>query len=410
MSSGEIRANQDPVPTKFTKAPSVVHENYNENRDAPPQRIVFFVAHGTKKYSIKFFLPEDKQFQREVDVYRKLSKKKEPFDPSQDMVYFVDTGILTIHTSQNRPHYIPLRVDSQKEPVYIELDPKRIKKITDTMVRRANLVFYLYGMNIFSPTLKHKNGEGEYQVQYLITEVHEGFETFKDIWNMEKELRTRGGANKNVLVGYINSNLCLKTIHTVVRAYVAHGFSHYDLHGGNILVRFSLKPPHPSNLTNRDILKLVQAKKAKVTDLRFHVRLFDFDLSYIPESTDSDPEYHLWAHAALQLPETNGNAVRKNYKNVGLYHDLSKLIRTFLAREIKADKEKTGEYAIKPEFEEEVKRILIGLLPNKLVAKEHVVPKVKEIVRRMLKKDMEHPYGPILEMIQQEKQVFPCPR
>lgn len=408
----ERRANQDPVPTTFTKPPTVTHENYNEIRresGGPPQRIVFFVSHGSKKYSIKLFLPEDKQFQREVDVYRKLSKPKAPFDPSQDMVRFVDTGILTINASQTRPHYVPLRVDDQKEPVYIELGPKRIKKITKTMVQRAKLMRELYAINMFAPTL-YKNGTGEYQVQYLITEMHEGFETYMDVLQAAKELQTNASSRSNLLFGYINSNLCLKAVHTVVRAYVAHGFSHYDLHGGNILLRLSLKSYRLNNLTNKQILQLIKTKKVGVKDLQFHVRLFDFDLSYIPESLDSDPEYHLWAHAALQLPESNDDEFRANFKNVGLYHDLVKLITSFLTREIRHDEKTTGTFALKPAFQQELERILTTFLPNKRAARDHVLPKVNEIVRRMLENKDEHPYEVITTMVEKEKQTFRCVR
>lgn len=414
LSAKEKHANQDPIPTTFTKPPTVVHENYNEERAignlAPPQRIVLFVSNGAKKYSIKIFLPEDKQFQREVDVYKELSAPKMPFYPSQDMVRFVDTGILTINANQDHPHYIPLRVDNQKESVYVELDSKRIKKITETMVRRAKVSKQLYMTNIFAPTL-YEDGKKEYQVQYLITEMHEGFETYVDLRKTGSKLRKEAGSKINPLFGYINSNLCLKAIHTVVRAYVAHGFSHYDLHGGNVLVRLTLKSPHPNNLSNEQVLKLIQTKKVDMNALQFHVRLFDFDLSYLPKSRDSDPEYHLWAHAALQLPEPSMGGYLPEFKNVGLYHDMVKLILTFMTQEIQQDKSSTGTYALKPGFQQEIERILSAFLPNKRAASEHVLPRVNEIIRRMFEQQQgEHPYEIITQMLEKEGKTFKCVR
>lgn len=85
------------------------------------------------------------------------------------------------------------------------------------------------------------------------------------------------------------------TLNVVVRAHLTYGFSHFDLHPGNVLLRVyrrgvPIRTPHAFQ------------DAPGSPDLRYEVRLFDFDLSYVPPADylRERQEYHLWYHAALR--------------------------------------------------------------------------------------------------------------
>lgn len=253
--------------------------NWNTGRY---QRVISFFRHGRRRYACKIGLQSDDQFRRELDVYRVLNQPTSmgTFRPTHDVSRFVygSSFVLTPETTG-----IPVRFpETPQDPFVLPLTDEDRASMMHTFHRRQ---------------AKRGNARtSRVPLLYFVTEVHDR-EAILDAW--DERLTAELSPNDHWM---FRERVMHAALNVVVRAHTTHGFSHFDIHPGNVLLRVlyrNVPLEAPSSLP----------VSPASPDLRFEVRLFDFDLSYLPPADymHHRPEYHLWYHAALRgadRPET----------------------------------------------------------------------------------------------------------
>lgn len=270
--------------------------NANENRLSynrnSPRRIVILVRRGSAVYAVKMFGPWSLRHVREVQVYSTLTRSKA--FPSDFMVRMAGAGTVRVPIT-TPPKTIVLKIEGQN--VHVDLSPSQARTIS-----RAFRLYMSRHAIAVTPSI---------QARYFVTQIHPGYKEWS-VW----ERRMRSVSAKTLQQAKTAVGLALTE--AVVRAHVATGFAHVDLHPQNILARVS------TNGTGGTSAK---------------VKLFDFDLSYVPatprvtqtaEKAKGDPtDLHLWYYAGLQQ---SNRARMASFRSYAIVHDLARIVRWFAKR------------------------------------------------------------------------------
>lgn len=298
----------------------------NQTRSVP-RRFLFFVRANGKSYAIKLVPPTDPQYKREHDVYATLQRPRRPFRPESDLVRMADSGIAVLRPFFGSTQTLTLEFEPGVRRTF-EIPRRSLRQLADTFIRMYRAKESKWeGLSSGLHLLFSRHPSATFSVRYLVTEMHEGYLTLNTAMeHLEEVFASKSREHYTALKHWSYS-----VFDVLVRAHIAHGFSHYDLHPDNILVCPTIRNepvPHIAEWTRR-----IRAEKIPACDVGCRVRLFDFDLAFVPtERTIDDPMYHLWAFATLGNPGQTV-AASKPFEVVGLYYDLACVLTQFYRHE-----------------------------------------------------------------------------
>lgn len=293
--------------------------NANESRlsfdqDAP-RRMVVIGTRGKTRYAIKYAPAWHVRIVREIQVLRALNKGKDPF-PKTGVVSLLGHGAATMPpsaTMDERYVSLPARLDGAVRRVRISL--QKAKSVARLFERKARA--------------RGLSTRGGIRMRYFATQVHDGYQTWS---SYAPSLRRRPKAWRRAVEEKVATTLGA----LILKAHVAHGFAHVDLHPENMLVRVTYRP---KGGTVREIDSFASVPETATPDqIGVQCRLFDFDLSYLPRRptlpTDSpykgswnDADLDLWLHASFQQPDKKHRAALAPFTIV---HDVARICFFFL--------------------------------------------------------------------------------
>lgn len=284
------------------------------DRDAP-RRMVIIGSRGGARYAIKFAPAWHVRIVREIQVLRTLNSGKEPF-PRGSVVELLGHGGATLPPSasmQGTHATLPARVGGRVARIRIP-------------IARARSVARLFERKARARGLQTTGG---IRMRYFATRVHPGY----DEWSKyAPSLRRRPVAFRRA----IEEKAAVALGSALLRAHVAHGFAHVDLHPSNMLMRVTYRPKEGAP---RDVRTFADVPAtATPGQVNVRCRLFDFDLAYLPRKpslpTDSpyrgawdDADLDLWLYASMQQPNASKRSVLAPYTIV---HDIARVCYFFL--------------------------------------------------------------------------------
>lgn len=287
----------------------VMRLNDNLNRvdmdPEAPRRIVILFKLGQIEFAAKVFPAESLRYAREMQVYRELHRARVPH-----VVKLVGsgTGILPLDGTLES-----LRIKMEKQVLHIPLTSEQKQKIKDAMT----LHLRRHGRTLTESM----------DVRYILTQVHVGYREWSD-WS--RELAAFPTAFSHGLAAQVG----LKMLQALLRAHLVTGFAHVDLHAHNILVALRYKKKRVGTLS-ADVPKGAELKDVSVT-----VRLFDFDISYLPKEPSvprskvprnplKRQDLHLWYHVGMQQWDVRK---RDKFRPYTILHDLVRIVFWFAVR------------------------------------------------------------------------------
>lgn len=283
---------------------------------------------GKKSYAIKFTPPKDFQYVREAHVYKALSRPIPPFRPADDMVRMVDSGTVTFHPFSREQSTMEIAFEPGNKRTF-EIPKATMHAMAQTMIERYDIFKEVDGSGLSGPEiadLRAEKASAKLPFRYLVTEIHDGFMTMSTAMEHIEEAFPNPKEHTPIFHRWF-----LSLVGVVCRAHIAHGFSHYDLHPENVLIRITFRG-RPINEASK-LNSLVRRDSILASDISCQVRLFDFDLAYVPSTqTAQAPTYNLWAYAVLRLRPTSNKSELKRYAPLGFYYDMMTIIASFFPK------------------------------------------------------------------------------
>lgn len=302
-------------------------ENLNDNTNRvdydpeAPRRIVIMFQHGTKRYACKIAPAWSMRHVREIQIYQTLNRPKKSssyaFDPER-VVRMVDHG--TVRVSIEKPYPamldIPFQVGNARSA--IRLVGPMLKSFLDAIALKVD-------RNEVDANRK------SLPMLYFITEADASYRELSE-WKTGQKYLSRD-ANKAVL-----EETFYAIAKSIIHAHLTYGFSHWDLHERNVLVSYRVRGTPISSW--RELPNTVDGVQ---NDVKVLVKLFDFDLSYLPAPPPKPPsavalyaldaDANMWLTTALQqqwVPSTRTSKSKRQYRTTwsrfGPVHDLTRLM------------------------------------------------------------------------------------
>lgn len=299
--------------------------NDNMNRvdydpDAP-RRIVIMFQHGTKRYACKIAPAWSMRHAREIQIYQTLNRPKRSasyaFDPAR-VVRLVDQGTVPVSIEKPYPSMldIPIKVGGAKSAI----------RLVGSMLKS-----FLDAVSLKVDRNEVNANRSSLPMLYFVTEADASYRELFEWKSGRKKLPA--DVHKVVL-----EETFYAIAKPIIHAHLTFGFSHWDLHTRNVLVSYRVRGTPISSW--HELPKTVDGfrKDAKVL-----VKLFDFDLSYLPTPPPKPPssvamyaldaDANMWLTTALQqqwVPSVKTSKSKRQYRNTwsrfGPVHDLARLM------------------------------------------------------------------------------------